>query len=167
MKVAFGCDHGGFPLRQTVLDVIARVGHDVVDCGAETLDPNDDYPVFAKRVAAALQSGQAQRAVLICGSGVGASIAANKVSGVRAAICHDTFSARQGVEDDDMNLICLGARIIGPALASDLVATFLHAKVSGAERHRRRSQMVKELETEVGPTAVIKAVRKSGRHSKG
>ena len=138
MKVAIGADHAGFPLKEGVIAVIRAAGHDPVDCGAESLVPGDDYPDYAERVALAIQERRAERAVLICGSGVGASVAANKFRGVRAALCHDTFSARQGVEDDSMNVLCLGARVVGPALAEELVRAFLQAQFSGAERHARR-----------------------------
>lgn len=148
MKIALGTDHGGFALKETVAATIRSLGHELVDLGAMYPEPEDDYPVFAARVARAIQDGTADRGVLLCGSGVGASIAASKVSGVRAALCHDTFSARQGVEDDDMNVLCLGARIIGPSLASELVTTFVAARFSNADRHRRRLEMVRRLEDE-------------------
>ena len=138
MKVAVGADHAGFPLKDRMMDVIRGAGHDVVDCGAEKLIPGDDYPDYAERVAGAIREGRAERGVLICGSGVGASVAANKFDGIRAALCHDTFSAHQGVEDDSMNILCLGARVVGPALAEELVVTFLRARFSEAERHARR-----------------------------
>jgi ribose 5-phosphate isomerase B len=147
MNIAIGTDHGGFALKSAIRDAIEADGHSVIDCGAFELQPNDDYPDFAAAVAQTVASGKAQRGVLICGSGVGASVAANKVRGVRSALCHDTFSAHQGVEDDDMNVIALGARVIGPSLAVELVRTFLAAKFSGAERHRRRLEKVKGLET--------------------
>src|SRR5579875_1915706 len=121
MRVAVGADHAGFPLKATVIAALQAAGHEVHDLGGDGTDPNDDYPVYAKAVAKAVQSGAAERGVLICGSGVGASAAANKVRGIRSALCHDTFSARQGVEDDDMNVLSLGARVIGPALAKELV----------------------------------------------
>lgn len=146
MRVALGADHGGLGLKQTVAEAIVRSGHAVVDLGAHTLDPDDDYPKFARLVAAAVQAGKADRGILVCGSGVGAGIAANKVRGIRAATCHDAFSARQGVEDDDMNVLCLGARIIGPSLASELVASFLKAQFSNAARHRRRLHMIEAME---------------------
>ena len=146
MKVALGSDHAGFALRTTVIDAVARSGDQLVDLGAMTLEPGDDYPVFADRVAQAVRSGVAERGIVLCGSGVGASVAANKVRGVRAALCADTFSARQGVEDDDMNVLCLGARVIGPSLASEIVVSFLTARFSDAERHRRRLEQVKAIE---------------------
>jgi ribose 5-phosphate isomerase B len=138
MKVAIGTDHAGFILKQTVVDAILAAGHDVVDCGAFEMDPSDDYPDFAAAVAHGVLEGRAERGILICGSGVGASVAANKFPGIRSALCHDTFSAHQGVEDDAMNVLALGARVVGPSLAAELVATFLKATFSGAERHARR-----------------------------
>ena len=146
MKIALGTDHGGFALRETIIGVIEHEGYEVGDMGAATLDPDDDYPVSSIAVARAVQSGEADRGILVCGSGVGAGIAANKVAGVRAALCHDTFSARQGVEDDDMNVLCLGARVVGPSLAAELVIAFLRASFSNADRHRRRLAMVRKLD---------------------
>jgi ribose 5-phosphate isomerase B len=144
--VAIGTDHAGFPLKSVVTDTIQRAGHELLDCGAFELDPDDDYPDFAGAVALAIKDGRAQRGVLVCGSGVGASVAANKFRGIRAALCSDTFSAHQGVEDDDMNVLALGARVIGPALADELVRTFLAAEFFGAERHRRRLAKVARFE---------------------
>jgi ribose 5-phosphate isomerase B len=138
MNVAVGSDHAGFSLKPTVLDAIRAAGDTPIDCGAFVLDPDDDYPDSAERVARAIIEGRAERGVLVCGSGVGASVAANKFRGIRSALCHDTFSARQGVEDDSMNVLALGARVIGPALATELVRVFLAARFSGAERHQRR-----------------------------
>jgi ribose 5-phosphate isomerase B len=138
MKIAVGTDHAGFPLKDRLVDAMREAGHEVVDCGADRVIPDDDYPDYAERVATAINDGRAERGVLICGSGVGASVAANKFHGIRAALCHDTFSAHQGVEDDSMNVLCLGARVVGPALAEELVSTFLRARFSGAERHARR-----------------------------
>jgi ribose 5-phosphate isomerase B len=146
MRIALGTDHGGFALRETIIGVIEHEGYEVIDKGAATLDPDDDYPVYSIAVARAVQSGEADRGILVCGSGVGAGIAANKVAGVRAALCHDTFSARQGVEDDDMNVLCLGARVVGPSLAAELVIAFLRASFSNADRHRRRLAMVRKLD---------------------
>ncbi|MGH7617369.1 MAG: RpiB/LacA/LacB family sugar-phosphate isomerase [Gemmatimonadaceae bacterium] len=147
MNVALGTDHGGFSLKGTIAETIEACGHTVIDCGAFEYNGTDDYPDFSAAVALAVAGGRAWRGVLICGSGVGASVAANKVTGVRAALCHDTFSARQGVEDDDMNVLALGARVIGPSLAVELVRAFLAAEFSGAERHRRRLAKVKQIET--------------------
>jgi len=148
MKIALGTDHAGFPLKPIVADAIVAAGHEVIDCGANELDAGDDYPDFAERVADAVTSGRAERGVLLCGSGVGASVAANKFRGIRSALCHDTFSARQGVEDDAMNVLTLGARVIGPALATELVGAFLRARFSGAERHARRLAKVQRFESE-------------------
>ena len=146
MRVAVGADHGGFPLKDEIAGLLRSQGHEPLDLGAHSLDPDDDYPDFARAVAGAVAAGQAERGILICGSGVGASIAANKIRGIRAAVCHDTYSARQGVEHDDMNILCIGARIIGPALAAELVRAFLAARFSGAERHARRLAKVRALE---------------------
>jgi ribose 5-phosphate isomerase B len=151
MKVAIGTDHGGFALRDTIHGALIAAGHQIIDCGAMTEVAGDDYPVFAVRVGRSVASGAAERGILLCGSGVGASIAANKIAGIRAALCHDVFSAHQGVEDDDMNVMCLGARVIGPSLAIDLVSRFLSARFSGAERHQRRLTMLKNLEVGLGP----------------
>jgi ribose 5-phosphate isomerase B len=146
MKIAIGCDHGGFALKPIVIEELKKLDHAAIDCGARTLDPSDDYPDFAQKVAEAVASGQADRGIILCGSGVGACVAANKVPGVRAAICHDSYSAHQGVEHDDLNVLCLGARIIGSALASELVQAFLNAQFSGEERHRRRLEKVLVIE---------------------
>jgi ribose 5-phosphate isomerase B len=148
MNIAIGCDHGGFALKQTVIDEVKRMGHTVIDCGAHTLDPTDDYPDFARAVGAAIQRGDAERAIVICGSGVGASVAATKMRGVRAGVCHDTYSAHQGVEHDDVNVLCLGARIVGDELAKELVRAFVSAKFSGEERHQRRLNKVLAIEKE-------------------
>jgi ribose 5-phosphate isomerase B len=148
VRIAVGVDHAGFPLKERITDTIREAGHEVIDCGAEELIPGDDYPDYAQRVASAIREQRAERGVLICGSGVGASIAANKFAGIRAALCEDTFSAHQGVEDDSMNILCLGARVTGPALASELVTTFLRAKFSGAERHSRRLAKIIAFENE-------------------
>jgi ribose 5-phosphate isomerase B len=150
MKIAVGTDHAGFTLKATVIEAITRAGHEAVDCGAFEVEPADDYPDFAERVANAVSRGEAERGILLCGSGVGASVAANKFIGIRSAMCHDTFSARQGVEDDAMNVLTLGARIIGPALATELVNAFLRAEFSGLERHRRRLEKVREFESRLG-----------------
>jgi ribose 5-phosphate isomerase B len=146
MIVAIGTDHAGFSLKEAVLEVIGAAGHEALDCGAERVIPGDDYPDYAQRVAQAIAERRAERGVLLCGSGVGASVAANKFQGIRAALCHDTFSARQGVEDDAMNVVCLGARVIGPALAAEIIQAFLRAKFSDAERHRRRVAKIQEFE---------------------
>ncbi len=146
MKVAIGCDHAGFPLKGRVIKEVDALGHEVVDCGAFKEEPGDDYPVFARAVAEAILAGKAERGIIYCGSGVGVSIAANKFKGIRAALCHDTFSARQGVEDDSMNVLCFGARVIGPELAADIMRAFLRASFSGLERHARRLGMVLAIE---------------------
>jgi ribose 5-phosphate isomerase B len=146
MIVAIGTDHAGFGLKAAVLAAVRAAGHEVLDCGATEIDPADDYPDFAEAVAQAISRQRAGRGILLCGSGVGASVAANKFVGIRAALCHDTFSARQGVEDDALNVLCLGARVIGPALATEIVQAFLSATFSDAERHRRRVQKIDEFE---------------------
>jgi ribose 5-phosphate isomerase B len=145
MRIAIGCDHAGFPLKATALEELRRLGHEIVDCGTDG-EKAVDYPDYAQAVAETVMRGEAERGLIICGSGVGASVAANKVPGVRASMCHDTFSARQGVEDDDINVLCLGARIIGPALAVEVIRAFDAARFSGLERHERRLGKVKALE---------------------
>ncbi len=147
MRIALGTDHAGFELREKVARVLADLGHDVEDVGAHSYDPEDDYPDFARLVAEAVAAGAAERGVLVCGSGVGASVAANKVAGVRAAMCHDTYSAHQGVEHDDMNVLCMGARVIGEELAREVVTSFLGAVFSGEERHVRRVAKIKAIES--------------------
>lgn len=147
MRVAIGSDHGGFALKETVAESLREGGHEVLDVGAYDTEPSD-YPDFAKAVAEAVLRGEAERGILICGSGVGASVAANKLPGIRAGVCHDTFSAHQGVEDDHMNVLCLGQRVIGPELAKEIVFRFLSAQFSGAERHVRRLNKVGEIERE-------------------
>lgn len=146
MKVAFAADHAGWPLRARITGELAALGHELVDCGPAVMEPGDDYPDRAEAVARAVVEGRAERGVVVCGSGVGASIAANKIRGVRSCMCHDSFSARQGVEDDDMNVLSLGARVIGEELAAQLLRDFLGARFSGAERHRRRLGKIAALE---------------------
>ena len=146
MRVAFASDHAGWPLRARLFDELAAGGHEVVDVGSPERVPGDDYPDAAAAVANAVVLGRAERGVLVCGSGVGACVAANKVLGIRAAMCHDSFSARQGVEDDNMNILCLGARVIGEELAAELLRDFLGARFSGAERHRRRLGKIAAME---------------------
>ena len=146
MRVALGGDHNGFDLKARVVAWVAESGNQVVDLGPAALDPDDDYPDSARLVAEAVVTGQAERGILVCGSGVGASVAANKVTGVRAGLCHDTYSARQGVEHDDMNVLCLGARVVGPALARELVHAFLGASFSGEERHVQRLRKLLAME---------------------
>jgi ribose 5-phosphate isomerase B len=146
MRVAFAADHAGWPLRARLIAEISSLGHEVVDCGSPVMVPGDDYPDVAAAVARAITERRADRGVVVCGSGVGAAVAANKIAGIRACMCHDSFSARQGVEDDDMNVICFGARVIGEELAADLLRDFLGATFSGAERHRRRVEKIAALE---------------------
>jgi ribose 5-phosphate isomerase B len=146
MKVALGSDHAGYALKGQLADALRAEGHDVLDVGTHSAAPAD-YPDSAEAVGRAVVTGQAEKGVLVCGSGVGASVAASKLPGVRAAVCHDTYSARQGVEHDDMNVLVLGARVVGPALAGELLRAFLAARFSGEERHRRRLEKVKALET--------------------
>ena len=145
MRLVLGSDHAGYVLKQDLAGMLRAEGHEVVDVGTDSLSPVD-YPDFAEAVGLAVTSGRAPRGVLICGSGVGASVAANKIPGVRAAICHDSYSAHQGVEHDDMNVLVLGGRIVGPALAKDLVRAFVGATYSGEERHARRLAKITALE---------------------
>jgi ribose 5-phosphate isomerase B len=149
MRVAVASDHAGFPLRSAVIEVVRAAGHEPVDLGVFSAEPVD-YPDIAEKVAQAILTGTAARAVLLCGSGVGASIAANKVRGIYAAVCHDTYSAHQGVEHDQMNVLCLGARVVGPELMGELVEAFLRASFiggeAGQERHLRRVGKIHELE---------------------
>jgi len=144
--VALGADHGGYSLKTELAPWLQSQGYEVLDLGAHSLDPADDYPDFAEATARAVVAGRAERGILICGSGVGASVAANKVPGIRACVCHDTYSAHQGVEHDEMNVLCLGGRIIGIELAKELAAAFLNARFTGEERHRRRMDKVAAME---------------------
>ena len=146
MRVGIATDHGGFGLKEELAGQIRAAGHEVVDFGAHGLDPSDDYPDYVVPLAQAVAAGKVDRGVAICGSGVGASVCVNKVPGVRAALIHDHFSAKQGVEDDHMNILCMGGRTVGPAVAWDLVQTFLTAQFSRAERHLRRLGKVASLE---------------------
>ena len=146
MRVGIATDHGGFGLKEELVARLRAAGHEVVDFGAHRLDPGDDYPDHVIPLARAVAAGTVDRGVAICGSGVGASVCANKVPGVRASLIHDHFSARQGVEDDHMNILCMGGRTVGPAVAWDLVETFLSAVFSGAERHLRRLGKIASLE---------------------
>ena len=148
MRVGIAADHGGFALKEQAAESLRSSGYEVVDFGAHELNPGDDYPDFIVPLARAVAEKEVDRGVAICGSGVGASIAANKIAGVRAGLIHDVFSAHQGVEDDDMNVFCLGGKVIGPALASELIETFLAAQFSGAERHTRRLAKVQALENQ-------------------
>ncbi|MGH7818326.1 MAG: ribose 5-phosphate isomerase B [Candidatus Binatia bacterium] len=145
MRIAVACDHAGFPLKARVIEEIRGAGHEPVDLGTSSTEAVD-YPDFARKLGEAIQQGRAERGVLLCGSGVGASVAANKMRGVRAGVCHDTYSAHQGVEHDDMNVLTLGARIIGPELVPELVRAFVAARFSGEERHVRRLDKVKAIE---------------------
>jgi RpiB/LacA/LacB family sugar-phosphate isomerase len=145
MKIAVGSDHAGFELKREVAACLREQGHEVLDVGTTSTAPVD-YPDYAEKVALAVRDGKAERAVLICGSGVGACVAANKVPGVRAAICHDVYSAHQGVEHDDMNVLVLGGRIIGPALAQELVEAYVKARYTAEERHARRLAKVLAIE---------------------
>jgi ribose 5-phosphate isomerase B len=150
MKVAFAADHAGAALKSELIRRLgaAGLGHELVDLGGDGSDPEDDYPDFAQRLGIAVRGGEADRGILICGSGVGASIAACKMRGVRAAVCHDTYSAHQGVEHDDMNVLVLGSRVIGPELALECSEAFLGAQFSGEPRHRRRLDKVLAIEAE-------------------
>ena len=151
MKVAVGFDHAGYPLKQTVLDAVRDAGHEPIDLGTNSADPVD-FPDYSEKIGRALQSGEAERGVLVCGSGVGACIAANKMKGIFASICHDTYSAAQGVMHDDMNVLCLGGRVVGPELATALVKAFLGARYigddPGGERLARRVAKIRKIEEE-------------------
>jgi ribose 5-phosphate isomerase B len=150
MRVAFAADHAGIALKAELLNRLAAadLGHELIDLGGDGSDPGDDYPDFAARLGYAIRDGEADRGILICGSGVGASVAANKIRGVRTAVCHDTYSAHQGVEHDDMNVLTLGSRVIGPEPAWECVLAFLGAEFSGEPRHRRRLDKVLAIEAE-------------------
>src|SRR6202162_1624056 len=152
MKVGIAADHGGYQMKQKMYILLGAIGHKVVDFGNLSYDRDDDYPDFAIPLARAVAAGVVERGVLLCGSGIGASVAANKIEGVRAAVCHDDFSARQGVEDDHMNMLCLGGLTTGVAVAWNCVKGFLAAKFSGAVRHRRRLAKVSAIRT--NPTVV-------------
>ena len=148
MRIAIGADHAGYNLKAPLSELLQTLGHEVVDIGAHSLDQNDDYPDLAEAVAKLVARDSAQRGIILCGSGVGASVVANKIQGVRAAICHDMYSAQQGVEHDDMNVLCLGARIVKYDLARKLVTTFLSASFTCEERHLRRLGKILRLESE-------------------
>ena len=147
MRIAIGADHAGFDLKQIIAAYLRHRGHEVIDVGTNSDDPVD-YPDYAEAVSKVLLDGRAERGVLICGSGVGTSVSANKIPGIRAAVCHDTYSARQGVEHDDMNVLCLGGRIIGVEAAKEAALAFLKARFSGEERHQRRLEKVLDIERE-------------------
>jgi ribose 5-phosphate isomerase B len=146
MKIAVGADHGGYPLNERVIEELRSAGHEVIDFGTHDGAIPDDYPDYAKQVGEAVQSGAAEIGVLVCGSGVGAAVAANKLRGVRAALCGDTYSAHQSREHDDCNVLCLGARVVGVELALEILRSFVGAKFSGEERHRRRLAKVAAME---------------------
>ncbi|HET9323540.1 MAG TPA: RpiB/LacA/LacB family sugar-phosphate isomerase [Gaiellaceae bacterium] len=148
MRVAVAFDHRGVKLRQRVLDELTALGHEALDLGADAPEPPVDYPDKAREVGGAIRSGDAERGVFVCGSGVGAAIAACKIAGVRAAICHDTYSAHQGVEHDDMNVLCIGSGVVGADLAGELVRAFLAAEFDGGERYRRRLEKIEAMERE-------------------
>lgn len=145
MRVVLGADHAGYDLKTILLEAVRRLGHEVTDVGTHSTE-SVDYPDYARAVATEVAQGRGDRGILICGSGVGASVAVNKLHGLRGGLCHDTYSARQGVEHDDMNVLVLGARVIGPELAFELVSAFLNANFQGSERHRRRLAKIVELE---------------------
>lgn len=149
MHIAVACDHAGFPLKETVLETLRKDGHIVADLGTNSTEAVD-YPDYARAVADAVRSGRAERAVLLCGSGAGACVAANKFRGIRAATCHDSFSAHQSVEDDDVNVLCLGARVVGQSLASELVLDYINARFSGEDRHLRRLGKIAAFEANFG-----------------
>ena len=149
MRVAVAFDHRGVKLRERLLEVVAALGHEAVDLGTDKPEPRIDYPDKAREIGEAIRSGEAERAVFVCGSGVGASVAANKLPGIRAAICHDIYSAHQGVEHDDMNVLCLGSEVIGAELAVDLARAFLGARFDGGERYVERLRKVEAMEKEM------------------
>lgn len=146
MKVAIASDHAGYPLKASLAEYLRTLGHDVADLGTDSPDKSVDYPDFAEKASRAVLSGAARRGIVVCGSGVGACVAANKLKGIRAGLCHDTYSAHQGVEHDDMNVLCLGSRIIGQALAFEIAAAFAAARFSNEDRHNRRLKKIKDLE---------------------
>ena len=154
MRIAFAADHAGAALKDDLIRRLAAAGldHDLIDLGGDGSDPNDDYPDFAQRLGMAVVAGTAERGVLICGSGVGASVAANKIRGIRAAVCHDTYSAHQGVEHDDMNVLTLGARVVGSEPAFECAVAFLGATFSGEPRHRRRLDKILDMEADATET---------------
>lgn len=146
MRIAIAADHAGVDLKRVLLGHIRALGHEPIDLGGDGSNPADDYPDYAVKVGEEVRSGAAERGVLVCGSGVGVSIAANKIPGIRAAVCHDEYSAHQGVEHDDMNVLVLGARVVGEAVARELVARFLEASFSGEPRHARRLAKIAAIE---------------------
>lgn len=146
MKISLAADHNGFDLKKEISDQLENEGHEVIDVGPHSHDPLDDYPDYAKKLADSVSRGESLRGIMICGSGVGASVASNKVKGIRAAVCHDIYSAHQGVEHDDMNVLCLGSRIVGSEVARELVRAFITAEFTGEERHQRRLDKVLDME---------------------
>lgn len=155
MRISIASDHAGFELKQLLADFLRQQGHEVSDLGTHSTAPVD-YPDFAESLALSILHGDSERGILICGSGVGASVAANKISGIRAGLCHDAYSAHQGVEHDDMNVLVLGARVIGPELAKDLCTHFLNAHFTGGERHRRRLEKIASIEQRYCPQPTLK-----------
>ena len=145
MRIAIGADHGGYLLKGDIVALLQQAGHQVADVGAHTLDSSDDYPDFTRLVGEVIQRGEVERGIVICGSGVGACVAANKLRGIRAGLCHDTYSAHQAVEHDNINVLCLGARVVGVELAKELVQAFVRAQFSGEERHVRRLAKVEAM----------------------
>jgi ribose 5-phosphate isomerase B len=148
MRVAVAFDHRGVKLRERLLEELAALGHETVDLGTDKLEPRIDYPDKAREVAEAIRLGAAERALFVCGSGVGAAVAANKAAGIRAAICHDSYSAHQGVEHDDMNVLCIGSEVVGAELAAELARTFVAARFDGGERYVRRLEKIEAMEKE-------------------
>jgi len=155
MKLTIGSDHAGFELKQMLMDHLRQSGHDLLDVGTDSAAPVD-YPDYAEAVALSVLRGKSERGILICGSGVGASVAANKIPGVRAGLCHDSYSAHQSVEHDDMNILVLGSRVIGPELAKDLCITFINARFTNEERHRRRLEKIHSIEQRYSAESVAK-----------
>src|SRR6266498_1534278 len=155
MRIAVAFDHRGVKLREKILEVLAELGHEAVDLGTDDPSVRIDYPDKAREIGEAIRSGDAERGVLVCGSGVGASVAACKLPGIRAAICHDTYSAHQGVEHDDMNVLCLGSEVIGAELARDLIRIFLAAQFTGEERYVRRLQKIEELDRNITHARIL------------
>ena len=145
MRIAIGADHGGYLLKGDIVALLQQAGHQVADVGAHALDSSDDYPDFTRLVGEAIQRGEVERGIVICGSGVGACVAANKLRGIRAGLCHDTYSAHQAVEHDNVNVLCLGARVVGVEVAKELVQAFVRAQFSGEERHVRRLAKVEAM----------------------
>ena len=150
MKITIGSDHAGFALKKVLIDHLQKLGHQLTDVGTDSTAPVD-YPDYAEKVGLSVLQGKSERGILICGSGVGASVAANKIPGVRAGLCHDSYSAHQGVEHDDMNVLVLGSRVMGMELSKDLCITFINARFTGEERHRRRLEKIHSIEQRYAP----------------